>query len=301
MLSGDNRVPVFTFAAAPTGVVVVEFEDDTLSDVTVFVDAHADGSYESSEPMQTDGIPTIVWVDAEVPPNGSIQANVKAVRTVFNEDEGAEADQIELTSEIITVTVQGVELLPIPPLELDVHTETVWGQIDEDDVVGSVQIVMKWDDGDWVDLGDPMVTYGSFHLAVPVESIGKEVTVTTRHSLHGVDVYGPLETFENPSIEEQLFGSGGDDDGGGETGGGGAEEVGGPDGIEDPDPVGSGGASTPPAVPPSTGNDDDEIASVDDSAIDEMMASLTMDDDWYFSDDTGSETDSADYADFFTA
>jgi len=332
MLSGANQTPVISYADGSSGIVVVELADNNMDGVTIYVDANADGTYETSEGLFGGNAATLVAVDAMVLPNSSIQANVKAVRSIIEDANGPET---VLTSAVVTVTVEGVELLPIPPLDLDVHTETVWVDVDEADIVGDVQMVVKWDDGDWVEIGNPEGKLGLSSFGTPAESIGKDITVTTKHSLFGVDVYGPLATYYNQSIDEQLDGDPPDDGGTGAGTGGNGTGNGGPGGTgtggtgtggtgsgmgsgmgnggtgagnggtggNGASGNGTGGGTT---QPPSNGGGSTSGFSGgyggeygDTDAIDEMMAGLNDNDDWYYPE--GTQSDEDDYADFFAA
>jgi hypothetical protein len=201
---------------------------------------------------------------------------------------------------------------------LDVVVETVWGEIDGTDVVGTVDIVYKQGE-QWISVGDVTESRGVFTLSSPQSTIGHEITLTTRHSWMGVDVYGPIYTFFNEPLGDFW-----------------AEDP----ATTDPPPAddpGTAATEPPPAVDPGTvageptssgsseadANDEESVAESppaistdgsadaqvtsfetedgsDEEAIDQFMAGLGADNEWYYTGETETEAEE-DYTAFFVS
>lgn len=328
LLSADNQTPVITFAVSEYSVVLIELQDMWAHDVTIWIDAEADGTFEGSVQHEGIGLPTIISVPGDIPPNGEKLVAVKAVRNIVGGEDATEHQ--ELTSNVVTLTAKGHELLPVVPSMLDVYLETVWGEIDGQDIVGTVDIVYKQGE-EWISVGNVTDSRGVFTLSAPQSTVGQEITLTTRHSWMGVDVYGPIYTFFNEPIgdfwaEDPATGPG---DANAPTDPGTSETppIGGPEdgttetppavdpenGTSDPPPTGGpdGGGEEwvgeEPAAMPSDGSFDTGAVNTEpendssDEAIDQFMADLGTDDDWYdwhYAEETETEDD---YAAFFDA
>lgn len=283
LLTADHEAPVITHVDSDYGVVLVELQDMWAPDVTIWIDVEADGTFEGSLAHEGIGLPSIISVPGDIPPNSEVQVAIKAVRAFVGGEDGT--DYYELTSNIVTLTAKGHELLPIVPLSLDVDVETVWGELDREDIVGTVDIVYQ-EGTQWISIGDVTQSWGQFTLSTPESTIGHEITLTTRHSWMGVDVYGPIYTFFNEPIGDFWA----EDPGTGST--------------EPPLPGGSEGdeeeavAEEPPTVA-TDGSADAQLAASDaddgsvQAAIDQFMAGLGTDDDWFYAVEEETEEDDA--------